>query len=332
MPWCCLEPGEGAYRATGKSNQPATARHIDAPGATQTPTNLRNAAYGSPAPFLRLATHPLPRPGRRNSTPNTGIARRRSIPSQFRRQNARQRYPSQTITKARLRTTCKRLGLQRRLALGPSRDTEQPTLRTDLPPPAHTASTTHLALAIPSPQPPSQYISFHSQLNQDKAYNNLALDKKSHMARINFRKRSAFDHFAQFPIFGLKANPNRRTTMLKAWLMGAAIIVGIFIIDGFSEDNVIKLLYLLSPGIGAFVSAYYAPRWKFLLGMSMLLPVIVSAIATNYISLWTTGKSITHNSDVDPVYALLGILTYSGVLCVIASVIGIIMSKIFHKE
>ena len=36
------------------------------------------------------------------------------------------------LTKARFRTTCKRLGLQQRLGLGPSRDTEQPTLRTDL--------------------------------------------------------------------------------------------------------------------------------------------------------------------------------------------------------
>ena len=50
LPWCCLKPGEGACRATRKSNQPATARHIDAPGPTQTPTNPRNAAYGSPAP------------------------------------------------------------------------------------------------------------------------------------------------------------------------------------------------------------------------------------------------------------------------------------------
>ena len=42
------------------------------------------------------------------------------------------------LTKARFRTTCKRLGLQRRLGLGPSRDTEQPTLRTDLFTPPHT--------------------------------------------------------------------------------------------------------------------------------------------------------------------------------------------------
>jgi len=75
-------------------------------------------------------------------------------------------------------------------------------------------------------------------------------------------------------------------SIIKAWLIGAGILVAIFAIwfvllqaKVFSQSFVIGLW--ISPMIAAFVSAYLGPSHKILLGTSMAIPSALLAVALN---------------------------------------------------
>ena len=77
-----------------------------------------------------------------------------------------------------------------------------------------------------------------------------------------------------------------KASMLKAWSIGAAILIVVFSIwfvflqaEIFSQSALVLLW--ISPMIAAFVSSYLSPSHKILLGTSMAIPTALFAVAIN---------------------------------------------------
>ena len=75
-------------------------------------------------------------------------------------------------------------------------------------------------------------------------------------------------------------------TALKAWLAGLFVLLvangGWLVLLQIHKVSVLTLcLYQISPIIVAFLVSYYSPRNKFLLGLSMAIPVAALCVLVN---------------------------------------------------
>ena len=118
--------------------------------------------------------------------------------------------------------------------------------------------------------------------------------------------------------------------MLKASLAGIAVFVlGNMLHLAFSHHELLRLLLLGTPGFAAFVAAYWAPRWKMTVGMSMAIygTVLGESMARVYEHF---GGHVDHIGGV--VATLLILLAYYGAVSVVGSLAGVFLSKRLSKR
>lgn len=114
-------------------------------------------------------------------------------------------------------------------------------------------------------------------------------------------------------------------SVLKASLAGVAVFVlGNMLYLAFSHHELLRLLLLGTPGFAAFVAAYWAPRWKMAVGMSMAVygAVLGELMARVYESF---GGHVDHIGGV--MATLLILLGYYGAVSVVGSLAGVFLSK-----
>ena len=97
----------------------------------------------------------------------------------------------------------------------------------------------------------------------------------------------------------------------------------------YSEPLV--FLLWLAPLVAAFVSAYLAPRKKILLGMSMILPTTILAVTLNFVYQWL-GNSVDFPGARGGLILFTTTLVYSGILCVLGTMAGVVFAKKFRNE
>lgn len=125
-------------------------------------------------------------------------------------------------------------------------------------------------------------------------------------------------------------------TMLKAWFAGVGIVVvgyvAWFIVLQTSQYSAVLVFLLwLSPLVAALVSAYLTPRKKVLLGISMVLPTTVLAVALNLIYQWL-GNAVDFPGLRGGLILFTTTLVYSSILCGIGSAGGVALAKKFRSE
>lgn len=111
----------------------------------------------------------------------------------------------------------------------------------------------------------------------------------------------------------------------RASLAGIAVfVVGNTLYLAFSHYELLRLVLLGTPGFAAFVAAYWAPRWKMAVGMSMAVYGVVLAelMARVYEYL---GGHVDHIGGLTA--TLLILLAYYGAVSVVGSLAGAFMSK-----
>ena len=114
-------------------------------------------------------------------------------------------------------------------------------------------------------------------------------------------------------------------SVLEASLAGVAVIMlGNMSYLALSYYELPRLLLLGTPGLAAFVAAYWSPRWKMAVGMSMAVygAVLGELIACVYEHF---GGRLDHIGGV--VATLFILLVYNSGLSVIGSFMGIFFSK-----
>jgi uncharacterized membrane protein len=118
----------------------------------------------------------------------------------------------------------------------------------------------------------------------------------------------------------------------KAWLIGAGIIVVVVLGDivmrraGFGSSE--WLLYLVWSLFMAavYLSTYYAPRYKLIVGMSHTLTISVLFAVSNQIQSWLgMGVDMSEEKGFTVVIALIYVTSFIPAL--IASVAGLLFSK-----
>ena len=114
--------------------------------------------------------------------------------------------------------------------------------------------------------------------------------------------------------------------MIIALVVGVGLLIAAYGLwfatlqgEQFSEFNV--LILWVSPFIAAFVSAYLAPRYKLLLGISMVLPTAILSVALNYLY-QVQGSSVDFPGGHGAMILFMTTLLYSSILCSIGAVIG----------
>lgn len=99
-------------------------------------------------------------------------------------------------------------------------------------------------------------------------------------------------------------------------------------VSQYSEALV--FLLWLSPFIAALVSAYLAPRKKILLGMSMVLPTTILAVTLNFVIQWL-GNAVDFPGARGGLIVFTTTLVYSGFLCGLGSMGGLVLAKKLQK-
>ena len=117
----------------------------------------------------------------------------------------------------------------------------------------------------------------------------------------------------------------------RIWFLGAGIIALVYAlwfialqVELYSEALV--FLLWLSPLVAAFVTAYFAPGRKVLMGMSMVLPTTILAVVLNFVYQWL-GIAVDFSGLQGGVILFTTTLVYSGILCGIGSTVGLVLAK-----
>lgn len=125
-------------------------------------------------------------------------------------------------------------------------------------------------------------------------------------------------------------------TSFRAWSVGAGIITLVYAawfiaLQASQYSEALVFLLWLSPLVAALVSAYFAPRRKVLLGMSMVLPTTILAVALNAIYQWL-GNAVDFPGIRGGLILFTTTLVYSGILCGLGSMAGLVLAKKFRDE
>lgn len=116
-----------------------------------------------------------------------------------------------------------------------------------------------------------------------------------------------------------------RWSVPKASLAGIAVFVlGDALYLAFSHYELLRLVLLGTPGFAAFVAAYWTPRWKIAVGMSMAIygAVLGELMARVY---EYSGGHVDHIGGLAA--TLLILLAYYGAISIVGSMAGAFLSK-----
>jgi hypothetical protein len=116
-----------------------------------------------------------------------------------------------------------------------------------------------------------------------------------------------------------------RWSVPKASLAGITVFVlGDALYLAFSHYELLRLVLLCTPGFAAFAAAYWAPRWKMMVGMSMAIYGTAIGELMARVFEYFGG----HVDRVGGLAAtLLILLVYYGVLGLLGSMAGAFLSK-----
>jgi len=125
-------------------------------------------------------------------------------------------------------------------------------------------------------------------------------------------------------------------SMSKAWLVGAGIVIFVYAtwfvaLQASQYSEVLVFLLWASPLIAAIVTSYLAPHKKILLGMSMVLPTTIMAVALNSVYQWL-GNAVDFPGVRGGLTLSITTLVYSSVLCWLGSMGGMVLAKKFRDE
>jgi len=124
--------------------------------------------------------------------------------------------------------------------------------------------------------------------------------------------------------------------MLRAWFVGTGIIALVYAawfiaLQASQYSEPLVFLLWLSPFVAALVSAYFAPRRKVLLGMSMVLPTTILAVVLNFVYQWL-GNAVDFPGIRGGLILFATTFVYSGMLCGLGSFMGLGLAKRFRGE
>ena len=116
----------------------------------------------------------------------------------------------------------------------------------------------------------------------------------------------------------------------KIWTLGAAVIaaaqIGWFLLLGTQTFSQVAVMLLwASSGIAAFIVSYLSPRWKIVMGLSMIVPAAVLVTVLNY------GYQLTgHASDFPGLRGAAALFTvalaWNAVVCGIGTAAGYVVA------
>ena len=116
-----------------------------------------------------------------------------------------------------------------------------------------------------------------------------------------------------------------RWSVPKASLTGIAVFVlgnGLYL--AFSHHELLRLVLLGTPGLAAFAAAYWAPRWKMAVGMSMAVyGVALGELMARVYEYF--GGHVDHIGGLAA--TLLILLAYYGAISVVGSLAGAFLSN-----
>lgn len=121
------------------------------------------------------------------------------------------------------------------------------------------------------------------------------------------------------------------TSLSRAWVYGFGVLIAAHALwfaflqaRQFSEVALIVLW--LSPAVASFITAYCAPRKKFLLGVSLAVPTAVLVGILNFMYA-SFGNAVDFSGASGSV--LLSVITLLGaaVICAVGSVVGYLVTR-----
>ena len=129
-----------------------------------------------------------------------------------------------------------------------------------------------------------------------------------------------------------------RTTPLRAWFIGAGILLASYVtwfialqLNWHPQVLVILMWFLWgAPFVAALLSAYLAPHKKILVGLSMALLAAVFAVALNFIH-QLRGDSVDFPGMQGSVILFFITLAYSAVFSGIGAISGSVLARKFHS-
>ena len=124
--------------------------------------------------------------------------------------------------------------------------------------------------------------------------------------------------------------------MLRAWTFGVGLllvtdVVWLIFLQSEVFSGPLLLLMQVSPFIAAFVSSYFAPHKKVLLGMSMAIPTTILVTVLNYIY-QLFGKAVDFPGLRGGLILLTITLAYSVVLCALGGGAGYFLTRMFGRK
>lgn len=122
-----------------------------------------------------------------------------------------------------------------------------------------------------------------------------------------------------------------KITMFRAWLAGVAVLFATYAIwftfvqvSRFSET--MMLLLWLSPLIAGFISSYFGPSKKILLGASMAVPTAILAVLLNLVD-QLLDKAVDLPGLQGGLIIFFITLIYAGILAGIGGFIGYFLAR-----
>jgi len=119
--------------------------------------------------------------------------------------------------------------------------------------------------------------------------------------------------------------------MIRAWAFGIVILIlldgaWVFALQFAVFSGGLLILMQISPFIAASISAYFAPRKKIYLAISMAIPAAFLILLMNFIY-QLFGKDVDFPGLRGALLLFTITLIYSGILCLFGGSVGYILSK-----
>ena len=129
-----------------------------------------------------------------------------------------------------------------------------------------------------------------------------------------------------------------RTTSLRAWFIGAGILLASYVtwfialLLNWKQQVLVILMWFLwgAPFVAALLSAYLAPHKKILICLSMALLAAIFAVALNFIH-QLRGDSVDFPGMQGSIILFFTTLAYSAIFSGIGAITGSMLAKKYHS-
>lgn len=120
-----------------------------------------------------------------------------------------------------------------------------------------------------------------------------------------------------------------RWTMLRAWMVGISVLIlghvlYFLVLLEVRNYELLRVALLFFPSIAAFVTAYFAPRRKILMGISMAVYGAIVVIVSSFVY-ESLGFHIDHIGGLFTTFII--ILSYYVVFCAVGGLTGYFLAQ-----